>query len=123
MLHCPGHLLLLLLHCCMLLLPSLLQLAAAAAAPDDSGKIRFNITMPKDAKTANEEDAYYCTVLPLPPAPMKLVGVEPLARQEVVHHILLFGARALWLLALAWPGLLVSCCARHSRTMLKGVWG
>lgn len=84
-----------------LLLASLLLLAASPLARakddkptgEDKGAMRFNITIPKDAETADEEDAYYCTVLPLPAAPMKLVGVEPLARQEIVHHILLFGER------------------------------
>ncbi len=53
--------------------------------------MRFNITIPKDAETPQVEDAYICTTLPLPEQPMKLVGVEPLAEQKVVHHILLFG--------------------------------
>jgi hypothetical protein len=65
--------------------------ASAKPAPD---ALKFNITMPKGAQTTNEEDAYVCTTLPLPPQPMKLVGVEPLAKQEVVHHILLFGEQA-----------------------------
>ena len=69
------------------------SLAAEAPADEPSHTTRFNITIPRDHKGTEEEDAYYCTTLPLPPAPMKLVGVEPLARQEVVHHILLFGAR------------------------------
>lgn len=74
-------------------------LALAASPP-----VLFNITMPKDASDFAEEDAYICTTLPLPQQPMKLVGVEPLARQEVVHHILLFGgarARALGQLGLS----------------------
>jgi hypothetical protein len=74
----------------------LLLLAAGqrpALAKPAADALRFNITMPKDAPTNNEEDAYVCTTLPLPAQPMKLVGVEPLAKQEVVHHILLFGAR------------------------------
>ncbi len=40
------------------------------------------------------EEAYLCMSVPLPDRPLKLVGVEPLSRQEVVHHMLLFGARA-----------------------------
>ncbi|KAI8471286.1 MAG: PHM/PNGase F domain-containing protein [Monoraphidium minutum] len=62
------------------------QVALAASAP-----LLFNITIPESASDFGEEDAYICTTLPLPPQPMKLVGVEPLAEQEVVHHILLFG--------------------------------
>ena len=39
-------------------------------------------------------DAYVCTTLQLPSKAYKLVGVVPKARQEVVHHILLFGELA-----------------------------
>jgi hypothetical protein len=38
------------------------------------------------------EEAYLCTAVPLPEIPLKLVGIEPLSTQEVVHHMLLFGA-------------------------------
>jgi hypothetical protein len=71
--------------------------AAAKPAPD---AIKFNITIPADATVTPEPDAYVCTTLPLPATPMKLVGIAPLARQEVVHHILLFGARCAALLCL-----------------------
>lgn len=37
------------------------------------------------------EEAYLCTSVLLPDDPLKLVGVEPLSKQEVVHHMLLFG--------------------------------
>lgn len=50
----------------------------------------FEITVPGDVKP-KEQDAYICTTLPLPDKPHKLVGVEPLGEQKVVHHILLFG--------------------------------
>ena len=69
--------------------------AHAASEPRD---LVFNITVPDfDVKG---EDSYVCTTVKLPDRSMKLVGVEALARQEVVHHILLFGAfclSALWL--------------------------
>ena len=72
----------------LLVLCACASVARAAAPP-----VVFNITIPKDASDFNEEDAYLCTTLPLPQQAMKLVGIEPLAKQEVVHHILLFGGR------------------------------
>lgn len=75
----------------LLLLLQLAQLAPAAWAAPAPTTSRFNITMPRDAVTTDEKDAYICTTLALPAKAQKLVGVEPLARQEVVHHILLFG--------------------------------
>ena len=36
-------------------------------------------------------EMYLCTSVLLPDEPLKLVGVEPLSKQEVVHHMLLFG--------------------------------
>ena len=39
----------------------------------------------------DHEDAYLCTAVPLPDEPLKLVGIEPLAKQEIAHHMLLFG--------------------------------
>jgi hypothetical protein len=59
--------------------------AAAAAAPTT-----LDITVPESVKVQGE-DSYICITKQLPDKPLKLVGVEPLARQEVVHHILLFG--------------------------------
>lgn len=41
--------------------------------------------------TVDHEEAYLCTAVPLPDKPLKLVGIEPLSTQEVVHHMLLFG--------------------------------
>jgi peptidylamidoglycolate lyase len=70
----------------LLLLYGFVSVAIAASAP-----VIFNITIPKSASGFEEEDAYICTTLPLPAQPMKLVGVEPIAKQEIVHHILLFG--------------------------------
>lgn len=63
----------------------------------------FNITVPSDYKIQGE-DAYACTVLQLPEKGYKLVGIQPMADQAVVHHILLFGEQRLgpghrWLLA------------------------
>jgi peptidylamidoglycolate lyase len=50
----------------------------------------LDITVPESVKVQGE-DSYICITKQLPDKPLKLVGVEPLARQEVVHHILLFG--------------------------------
>ena len=36
-------------------------------------------------------EMYLCTSVLLPDEPLKLIGVEPLSKQEVVHHMLLFG--------------------------------
>lgn len=38
-----------------------------------------------------QEDEYLCTSVNLPDKPMKLLSVEPLSEQSVVHHMLLFG--------------------------------
>jgi hypothetical protein len=54
----------------------------------------FEITVPEETKVTGQ-DAYVCTTLALPDKPYKLVGVEPLGRKEVVHHILLFGEQHL----------------------------
>jgi hypothetical protein len=59
----------------------------AAAAPST-----IDITVPESAKVEGE-DSYVCITKPLPDKPLKLVGVEPMAEQKVVHHILLFGKR------------------------------
>ncbi|KAF8067346.1 pam-b [Scenedesmus sp. PABB004] len=65
-----------------------LLLAAAAAARGAS--LEFEITVPPDV-VVKGQDSYICTTLQLPDKPYKVVGVEPLAEQAVVHHILLFG--------------------------------
>lgn len=36
-------------------------------------------------------EAYLCTRVPLPDSPQRLIGVQPLSKQEVVHHMLLYG--------------------------------
>jgi hypothetical protein len=38
-----------------------------------------------------KQDEYLCSAVLLPERPLKLVGVQPLASQDVVHHMLLFG--------------------------------
>ena len=37
------------------------------------------------------EDQYVCFRVELPPQSLKIVGVDPLSKQDVVHHMLLFG--------------------------------
>eukprot|EP00878_Enallax_costatus_P000444 GHUV01000535.1.p1 GENE.GHUV01000535.1~~GHUV01000535.1.p1 ORF type:complete len:875 (+),score=241.60 GHUV01000535.1:368-2992(+) len=64
-------------------------LLLVASSVDGKGTT-FEITVPESVKP-KEQDAYICTTLPLPDKPHKLVGVEPLGEQKVVHHILLFG--------------------------------
>jgi hypothetical protein len=58
--------------------------------PVPAASLEFEITVPEETKVKGQ-DAYICTTLALPDKPYKLVGVEPLGRKEVVHHILLFG--------------------------------
>lgn len=41
------------------------------------------------------EDSYLCTSVKLPTEPLKLTATEAVAKQEVVHHILVFGAAPL----------------------------
>lgn len=50
----------------------------------------YNITIP-DGYKVETDDSYVCTVLKLPEKGYKLIGVQPMADQAVVHHILLFG--------------------------------
>jgi hypothetical protein len=53
----------------------------------------YNITIPASYKVTSE-DEYVCTVLELPKKGHKMIGVQPMADQKIVHHILLFGGRA-----------------------------
>ncbi len=52
--------------------------------------LAYNITIPGEYKV-EADDSYVCTVLKLPEKGYKLIGVQPMAYQAVVHHILLFG--------------------------------
>jgi len=71
--------------------------AAAAERPgggaDGGGTTDFKLEALMPPYETQHEEAYLCMSVPLPDRPLKLVGVEPLSRQEVVHHMLLFGAR------------------------------
>jgi hypothetical protein len=61
------------------------------------------------------KDAYICTTVPLPARPYKLVGIEPIAEQSVVHHILLFGERTCPFQRLPRCGCLLNAihCCKH----------
>ena len=61
--------------------------ADVSSTPPD---FKLEALMPEYA--TEHEEAYLCTSVPLPDRPLKLIGVEPLSKQEVVHHMLLFGA-------------------------------
>ena len=71
---------------------------APAGTPADSssdagsGPGEFAVEARLPPFQSNEEDAYLCTSVQLPDESLKLVGVDPLSRKEVVHHMLLFGA-------------------------------
>eukprot|EP00887_Chlorella_sp_A99_P001399 scaffold8.g1399.t1 len=67
--------------------------APAPALAAAAGEFELEARLPPFA--SNERDAYLCTSVQLPDRrSLKLVGVDPLSRQEVVHHMLLFGALA-----------------------------
>lgn len=70
--------------------------AAAAAAASDATKQQHTFDLPHifPEHPVDEKDAYLCTALELPDRPLKLVGVHPTSDQRIVHHMLLFGARA-----------------------------
>lgn len=55
-----------------------------------SGRTTHIETLMPEYQTDHAE-MYLCTSVLLPDEPLKLVGVEPLSKQEVVHHMLLFG--------------------------------
>lgn len=67
---------------------------AMAAAAESSPEGEFSVEARLPPFQLEEQDAYMCTAVPLPKdRPLKLVGVDPLSRKEVVHHMLLFGER------------------------------
>ena len=47
-------------------------------------------TVPKDYAVRGQ-DQYICFPVPLPDHPSKIVSIQPLSEQSVVHHMLLFG--------------------------------
>ena len=63
--------------------------ASSSHGGSEASTVHIEALMP-EYKTEHEE-AYLCTSVLLPDDPLKLIGVEPLSKQEVVHHMLLFG--------------------------------
>ena len=57
---------------------------------NSAGRITHIDTLMPEYQTDHAE-MYLCTSVLLPDEPLKLVGVEPLSKEEVVHHMLLFG--------------------------------
>lgn len=67
-----------------------MALASAAAPGADDPNVQYIEARMPDFKV-DYVDAYLCTAVPLPDEPLKVVGIEPLAKQEIAHHMLLFG--------------------------------
>ncbi|KAG2440171.1 hypothetical protein HXX76_004284 [Chlamydomonas incerta] len=90
-----------------------------------SHSIEVNITVPPFK--VDQDDAYLCVSALLPPHPHKLVGVIPHAKQEVVHHILLYGCAEPHMAPkdgkpVAWRCDMQPVCNGPSSTILYG-WG
>ena len=66
------------------------EAASTKSHGGSSSKITHIETLVPEYHTDHAE-MYLCTSVLLPDEPLKLVGVEPLSKQEVVHHMLLFG--------------------------------
>ena len=73
--------------------PPLLALLAAVALLAGAGAEELDLDAIMPPYEANHRDAYLCTTVPLPDRQLKLIGIEPLSKQDVVHHMLLFGER------------------------------
>lgn len=68
----------------------LATLHALQAAPEDSQK-SVEVHIPEHPA---EGEVYLCTQVPLPNVPQRLVAIEPLSKQDVVHHMILYGENA-----------------------------
>lgn len=78
--------------CCKgnkLCLPALLILALLGKATCQGG-IYVDALVPAEHEVVGE-DQYVCFRVDLPKQSLKIVGVDPLSTQDVVHHMLLFG--------------------------------
>lgn len=60
------------------------------------------------------EDQYVCFRVDLPRESLKIVGVDPLSTQDVVHHMLLFGTHTH--LHILFGYVLVMRCSLHAHT-------
>ena len=56
------------------------------------GSLAFQATAMMPA-LASASEAYMCTTLILPDKPLTLLGVTPLYKAELVHHMLMLGER------------------------------
>lgn len=63
--------------------------STASHGRSEASTVHIDALMPEHQ--TEHEEAYLCTSVLLPDDPLKLIGVEPLSKQEVVHHMLLFG--------------------------------
>ncbi|DBA66998.1 TPA: hypothetical protein ACH3X2_002106 [Trebouxia sp. C0005] len=68
------------------------------------------------------EDQYVCFRVDLPKQSLKIVGVDPLSTQDVVHHMLLFGCASEGPANEAWPCHMTSPCRGGFERVLYG-WG
>ncbi|KAL0044814.1 hypothetical protein WJX82_010409 [Trebouxia sp. C0006] len=68
------------------------------------------------------EDQYVCFRVDLPKQSLKIVGVDPLSTQDVVHHMLLFGCANDGPANEAWPCHMTSPCRGGFERVLYG-WG
>jgi len=58
------------------------------------GGIYVDALVPAEHEVVGE-DQYVCLRVDLPKQSLKIVGVDPLSTQDVVHHMLLFGTLAM----------------------------
>jgi len=58
------------------------------------GGIYVDALVPAEHEVVGE-DQYVCFRVDLPKQSLKIVGVDPLSTQDVVHHMLLFGTLAM----------------------------
>ena len=70
-------------------LPALLLLLALGKAACQGG-VYVDAIVPAEHEVVGE-DQYVCFRVDLPKSSLKIVGVDPLSTQDVVHHMLLFG--------------------------------
>lgn len=68
------------------------------AAPDTQKSVEVHIP-----EHPAEGEVYLCTRVPLPNVPQRLVAIEPLSKQDVVHHMILYGEHYLHHVRKHWP--------------------
>jgi len=91
-----------------------------ANAAEDEQVTTLSAVMPPHA--TEQADEYLCTTVELPDKPMKLVGIEPLADQATVHHMLLFGCKEPAQTDKVWPCRMAAACGTGGENVLYG-WG